>query len=178
MFSIEINDAEVTIALRRLAEHSDDMTPAMREIGEYLTDSTKRRFAKGISPDGKQWAPNTQTTLDVLLHRRKGGTSRRRGEDVGIGGSIGNKKPLIGESKRLGTEIHYRATSAGVTVGSSLVYSAVQQLGAKKGAFGKTKRGASIPWGNIPARPYLGFSDEDRINIMDIIAEHMDEVLP
>jgi len=49
----------------------------------------------------------------------------------------------------------------------------VQQFGAKKGQFGKTRRGAPIPWGNIPARPFLGVSVSDRSDILAILAEHL-----
>jgi len=28
-----------------------------------------------------------------------------------------------------------------------------------------------IPWGDIPARPFLGLSDEDRSGILDIVSE-------
>jgi len=62
-------------------------------------------------------------------------------------------------------------------VGSVLEYAAVQQFGAKKGAFGRTRRGAPIPWGDIPPRPFLGLSDADRRSILDLIAEHLDEGL-
>jgi phage gpG-like protein len=40
-------------------------------------------------------------------------------------------------------------------VGASKVYAAVHQFGQKKGASGRTRRGAPIPWGDIPPRPYL-----------------------
>jgi len=49
----------------------------------------------------------------------------------------------------------------------------VQHFGASQGAFGKTKRGAPIPWGNIPGRPYLGFSDEDRSVILQTIEKYL-----
>ena len=41
-------------------------------------------------------------------------------------------------------------------VGSTVEYSAVQQFGAKKGSLGP-----NAPWGNIPARPFLGISAAD-----------------
>ena len=39
------------------------------------------------------------------------------------------------------------------------------QFGAKHRAYGKTKRGAPISWGDIPTRPFLGVSDADKKTI-------------
>ena len=85
----------------------------------------------------------------------------------------GAKKPLIGETRRLSTEISYQIAADGVEVGSSMQYAAVQHFGAKKGEFGRTRRGAPIPWGDIPPRPFLGISEVDRAAILDIIADHL-----
>ena len=56
------------------------------------------------------------------------------------------------------------------------------QFGATAGEFGahigKDKLGRdhihSIPWGNIPARPFIGLSDEDQTNIAAEIAEWLE----
>jgi phage gpG-like protein len=61
----------------------------------------------------------------------------------------------------------------GVEVGSSLEYAAVQQFGARQGQLGRTRRGAPIPWGDIPPRPFLGLSAADRQEILGILAEHL-----
>ena len=60
-----------------------------------------------------------------------------------------------------------------MAVGSSLEYAAVQQFGARRGEFGRTRRGAPIPWGDIPARPFLGVSRVDRVEILDILAGYL-----
>jgi hypothetical protein len=36
---------------------------------------------------------------------------------------------------------------------------------ASKGAFGFNSKGRPIPWGDIPARPFIGFSSEDELMI-------------
>ncbi|WP_409934431.1 phage virion morphogenesis protein [Tepidimonas sp.] len=43
------------------------------------------------------------------------------------------------------------------------------------GTFGATKRGGKIPWGDVPARPFMGISDDDRSAILDIIRKHLAE---
>ncbi|MEW6427320.1 MAG: phage virion morphogenesis protein [Thermodesulfobacteriota bacterium] len=187
MIDIKINDREILDNLHRLAGLMRDMRPVMTDIGEYMIEATKRRFAEGKGPDGRRWAGNRPVTLQEYLRRKGGATVVRKGEKfqnpyLKKDGSLNkrgatqlaNKRVLVGESKRLGNEIHYRADGRSIVVGSSLIYSATQQFGARRGAFGRTKRGAPIPWGDIPARPFLGVSDDDRRNILDIIEEHLE----
>ena len=39
---------------------------------------------------------------------------------------------------------------------------------------GKTRRGAPIPWGDIPARPFVGLSSEDKEAVLETIAEALE----
>jgi phage virion morphogenesis protein len=154
MITIEIDDAQVRAVLDKLARRAANPRPALLEIGEELRESTLKRFASSTAPDGRPWAPNRPTTL-----------ARWRG---------GAKQPLIGAGKALSTQISYTVTGNTLTVGSPMVYAAVQQFGAKRGAFGSNRRGAPLPWGDIPARPFLGLSADDRKIIERIIRDHLD----
>ncbi|GAB4481864.1 MAG: phage virion morphogenesis protein [Burkholderiaceae bacterium] len=172
MIRIDIDDRAVLRVLSDLLRRVSDPAPALRDIGEYLVASTRRRFGAGLAPDGTPWAPNSPVT--IMRHLGKyGGSFRRRGGGLTKKGAAraAAKRPLIGETRRLSSEIAYRLIPRGVEVGSSLVYSAVQQLGARRGQFGRTRRGAPIPWGDIPARPFLGISTQDRDRIIAIIAD-------
>ncbi len=161
--------------LTRLQRKLSDLTPAMRDIGEALSETTKQRFRSSTSPAGKPWAPNADSTLLRYLER-KGGLSKKR---TATGGrtltqkgarALGSKKPLV-DSKTLGTTIFYQAGRHRVEIASPMEYAAVQQFGARKGAFGRTSRGAPIPWGNIPARPFMGISRPDRATVLAIVSE-------
>ena len=55
--TVTFDDAEVRRALRRLIAAGRDMTPAMRDIGEHLLNTTRERFVDQKAPDGKPWAP-------------------------------------------------------------------------------------------------------------------------
>lgn len=126
---------------------------AMRRIGEQLVVSTKRRFNIEMSPRDGKWARNSLVTI-----ARKG-----------------HSKPLKGKTNALRDSIRYELQGSGkaVSVGSPLVYAAVQQFGARKGQFGTMRNGAPIPWGDIPARPFLGRSDADQQMIFDEIRRHL-----
>lgn len=156
MITIELAEREVLDYLQQLQRHADDMTPALQEIGEYMIQSTRERFGTGTAPDGTPWVENSPLTL-----------SRKKGT-----------QPLIGETKRLSTEFSYFIGNNELTFGSPLEYAAVQQFGAEQGKFGRGKyesREGSfpIPWGDIPARPFIGISDQDQMEILDIIQGYL-----
>ena len=142
MITIEINDAAVNAALDATTRVLTDMTPLMQEIGEVLVVSTKRRFGQGVAPDGSKWAPKAPVTLAKSTDSR----------------------PLFGPSGMLSSQIFYEASADNVLVGSNRVYAAMMQFGGTKAKFAHL-------WGDIPARPFLGISDEDRDAVRDIVME-------
>lgn len=149
---IEFDLSPAEALLKEVASRVTDMTPVMADLGEVLIASTKRRFPDGVGPDGSAWAPNSEATL-----------ARKRGT-----------KPLIGETGMLSQQIFYEASPTGVSWGSNLIYAAVQQLGAGKGVFGTMANGSPIPLGDIPARPYLGVSEEDQVAIVTTLEDYID----
>ncbi len=156
MFAVEIKADTVTSGLTRLAAQMGDLTPVMEQIGEYMVMSTKERFKKGTSPEGAKWAPKSATTLARYGARKSNRVDTR---------------PLFGPSGMLSSQIFHEAGPDSLEVGSNLIYAAVQQFGAGKGQFGNMTNGSPIPWGNIPARPFLGISPEDETNILALIAD-------
>ena len=150
--TITLDDAEFSRWLQRTIGSISNPTDALKEIGEVLTQSTKDRFGTKIAPGGATWAANSPVTV-----ARKGHGSQLRGE-----------------SKMLGDTIHYQLDGAkAVMVGSNMPYAAVQQFGQPKGASGRTRRGAPIPWGDIPPRPFVGVSQEDEDRITEIMADYL-----
>jgi len=141
MITITINDKEAQAAVTRLAGRCANLRPAMRDLGEYMIEATRQRFVKGEAPDGSKWKSNSPATLRAQAYRKAGGTVLRRGEGARVpGGSLAGKKPGIGESKRLSTEIVARPGGNRVEISSGLEYAATFHHGAKKGAFGRMKR--------------------------------------
>ncbi len=151
MYTLEFNDSELK-ALDRLTAGLGDMTPAMQEIAEYMVVSTKDRFPKGISPEGQPWAAKSQTTLDAYA---------RRGDRL-------DTRPLFGPSGQLSQMIFAQAGPDSAEWGSPMIYSAAMQFGAAQHAFGP-----STPWGDIPARPFLGASEADKTVISEIVMEYV-----
>lgn len=189
MIKVEINDKEVRQALNRLIAAGGNLKPALAEIGEQLVVSTKRRFEDQKDPDGNPWAPNKESTLLEFLANKVGRSVTKPGEkfvnkyynqkrnkgklNTAGARALIAKKILTGESKTLATTINYRVTGGAVEIGSDREYAATQQFGAKKGSFGKTKKGRDIPWGDIPARPFLGLSAKDKQDVLAILNERL-----
>ncbi len=167
MITIQVNDRQVLDLLAELSRKCANLKPAMKEIGEDLMASTKARFATARAPDGTPWEANSPVTIDRYLgvfsgSYKKDGSLSKRGT-----ARTAAKKPLTGETKALQTTINYQLDgNSSVRIGSPMVYAAMQQ-------FGGTKAQWLHLWGDIPARPFLGASDADKTNILDIIGSYL-----
>lgn len=162
---IELTNRNGLDYLQAMIERGKNLRPVLAEIGEDMTESTKRRFTTAKAPDGTPWAPNSATTLarySDLFARKKDGTLSKK-----AAAKIAGKKPLTGETRALATTINYQITGDNaVGIGSPMVYAAMQNFGGTKSDFPHL-------WGNIPARPFLGASEADKTNIADLVRSYM-----
>ena len=136
-----------------------------KDMGEYLVTSSKDRFKNSTAPDGSKWQANSQTTYMNILgngHTKKDGTLSKKGIN-----RVMSKRPLV-LSGLLRDQIHYQISGDLLLVGSSMIYAATQHFGAKKGSFGK-----GAPWGDIPAREFLGISVADEAELTNIVEDHI-----
>lgn len=162
-----LDDSEVRTALGKMQQAGSDLRPALREIGEYLDLSTRQRFDNERDPDGNRWEPLSDTTLRNAMLRgvSRSKSSKRRslrarggGTKRGAVGALANKRILV-VSGMLRDTLRYQLDSHGLRFGTDLIYGAPHQ-------FGYPKKG-------IPARPFLGFSAEDKIEIIAILRGHL-----
>lgn len=138
---IRLIDDHARTSLERLSAALGNLTPLMSDIGEDLLISTRQRFVDEKAPDGTSWAPLSETTKK----RKKKNADKILTQDGYLSGSLVTQP-----------SVDY------VDVGSAMIYASTHQYGAEKGEFGETSKGQPIPFGDIPAREYLGLSDEDR----------------
>ena len=165
---IEVRDEQVRLFLAELAKRFANLTPLMRNIGEIVVERAMQSFAAGTSPAGVPWKPSHRAV-------RQGG------------------KTLV-DSTILSNSIHEFPGPTSVRVGTPVQYAGTHQFGAKRGSFGvvtvmvreylrKSKLGKSVtvrkhsrqiplPWGNIPARPFLGVAPQDWNDIHDAVLEY------
>lgn len=167
MITIEIDNASVVAAFNRLIALGESPRPALKAIGEKVTEFTKTRFEQSADPYGVPWTPNSDTTLRKLLHgsgknfTKKGALSARGTK------TLAGKKPLIGESKSLSSQFHAKVLGDSVTVSSSMVYAAMQQFGGTRSEFPHL-------WGDIPARPFFPNAEQ---GLPDGLSQEIAEIL-
>ncbi|MEQ1890095.1 MAG: phage virion morphogenesis protein [Alphaproteobacteria bacterium] len=150
----ELDARPVQAALNALVKAGEDLAPLMDLIGNYLGTGTRHRFETGAAPDGTAWK-----------------TSRRALEEGG--------KTLVDKGHLRGSITH-RAGRDFVEVGSNLIYAAVQQFGATIRAKAGGKLIFRVGGGyramdevTIPARPWLGLSAADPVEITEIVNAYL-----
>lgn len=167
MIETSVNTQGVLSVLGGLMRRMDYMQPALAEIGEDMTESMKRHFVDAKAPDSTAWAPNSDVTVAIYLglfkdSYKKDGALSKRGA-----ARQASKKPGTGETKALQTTINYQLVGNDtVSIGSPMVYAAMFNYGGTREAFPHL-------WGDIPARPFAGFSAADRANIVDIVQSYI-----
>lgn len=149
MLDVTVDLSQVGKALEELHRRLGDLTTPFNDIAEYLHQSTDDRFKQKVAPDGSPWAPLSAVTL-----ARKKGTG------------------ILREKGTLQDTLRHQVTSTELAFGTDRPYGAVHQFGQKKGASGSSK-GRAIPWGDIPARPYLGLSSDDETEVVHIIHDYL-----
>lgn len=167
--SIELDIAPVIAMLDRLltATGPGGLEPALREIGEDLTEATKQRFNTGTAPDGSRWAPNAEATFVSYLERSS--SNFRKDGRIGAKGSARamNKKPLV-DSGLLQDTIRYQVEGDDLFVGTNR-FAGEWDGGAAVHQFGSRN-------GKIPARPFLGADDDDIAGMLDVIERYLSGV--
>lgn len=152
-FTVTIDDREVRAALDRLVARLAHMAPVMEDVGRALGHLTEEAF----QAQGPGWAALRPATV------------KRRGSAA----------PILQVDGLLAGSITHGGDQGKAWVGASRVYAAAQQFGMPKGYAGKTRRGAPIPWGNIPPRPYIPIKDGDwtppaKEKILDILSRALE----
>ena len=156
---IQVSDREVREALNRLREAGADMTPAMRDIAAAMESAAQSAFQHQRSPDGEKWP-------DVSEHTKARRRKRRKwpGRILHISG-------------RLAASISSSYDADSAIAGTNVIYAPTHQFGADRGEFGATKAGRPIPFGDIPARAFFGYSDDLHDEVLDVLAEHLNNAI-
>ena len=157
--NIELDDTHARDTFNRLLQAGTAMQPLMRNIGETLLNSTRERFKDEESPDGATWEPLSAITKKI---KKK------------------NQDKVLTQDGHLAGQLTYRANPNYVEIGSTRIYASVHQFGATI----KPKNGAALVFGpeggkiyarsvTIPARPFLGLSNQDREDILHEVRDHL-----
>ena len=144
---IIIDSQAAEASLAQLAERAADTTPLMRKIAGHLRDVAEESFATETAPDGTVWAK--LSPLTVALRQRRGHWP----------GSI------LQVSGKLSASVTTDYGNGWAVIGSNRPYARIQHKGGQAGRGHKA---------HIPARPFLGVSDEAEEAIIDDVAAFFD----
>lgn len=151
MVSIKINsdDKDVSRTLEAAKKKLIDMSPEMREIGQYMASQTQLRFNTMTAPNGRKWKPLKPSYLK-WKKRHYPETAEK----------ILQMTKALRRSLSFGYGISYGKLS--VTVASSVPYFITHQLGLKVKIFGKY-------YYTFPKREMVGVNKKDIKNIENVI---------
>lgn len=146
--------------LQKLAAVTDNNVRGqiMDDFGSYMVSEIDRRFETETGPDGEPWEKSYRA-------REEGGQTL---SDSGI-------------LRQSITHIH---SADKLEVGSAMVYARIHQEGgvikpknAKKLSFRVGGHFIQTDQVEMPSRPYLGFTDDDEAELVNIIHDHWQEAL-
>ena len=69
--------------------------------------------------------------------------------------------------------INAKSNLTQAVAGTNKKYAPTVNYGAKKGQYGRTSRNTPIPWGEIPARRFVGFSASQKNTYKKWIKKHL-----
>lgn len=160
MYSIQL-EGDTQRMLRKIRSFSEiDKKGINAALAEGVRESTLERFKTSKGPDGRRWKYSIRAM-------REGG------------------KTLV-QSAQLRNSIHARSDATGFAVGTNIKYAATHQFG-EPGRTIRARRKKALRFkvnGNwvtkkqvtvsIPARPFLGLSDEDMEEMKGTVEDFID----
>lgn len=129
-----------------IAKRVENLRPLMKNIAGIFSYSTEENFKKEGRPD--KWLALAESTKKQRTKKRKW-----PGQILQVEG-------------KLAASINTYYDNDSAIIGSNLEYAAIHQLGGQAG------RNKSV---EIPARPYLGITDEEQQEIIDLIVKYIEK---
>lgn len=189
MIELEFRDEQIRALLNAIIRKTGDASEAFEGIGDEMLLSIEKNFAAGgrySSPEdiiggSKKWRPLSETTLAI---------KRRQGKPI-------PPQILVVSQGGLAASINKKVSKDHVEVYASKEYAAMQQFGAKKGQFGVQevlfaahsryiagkkrpvkahKRKVKVPFGNVPARPFMTLHPESIDIIIGMLGDYITEI--
>lgn len=177
---VELNSQAAQDAINQYVQVLGDPKPLFGDIGEYLAIAHRQRFDSQTSPDGTPWAALSPRYLRV----------KKR-----------NKNKILVLDDNLNKSLAPQVSDTELLFGTNLKYAAIHQFGGERDVSAKMKslyfkRNKDGTVGNkfvkkqksdfaqdvqvgaykirMPARPFLGTSEDDNVEILNIVINHLE----
>jgi phage virion morphogenesis protein len=148
-FAVRVENQGVLQVLQRLSSRLDDLTPFMEEVSGVLAFGVEEAFRLEQDPvSGAAWEELADATV-----AQRSADGHWPGKMLQVTGQL-----AASFSTDFGPDF--------AMVGTNLEYAAIHQFGGKAG------RNRSV---DIPARPYLGLSDDSAAEILVIAERYLAE---
>lgn len=141
---IKIDNKQIESKLLDLAQKSENLRPLMKNIAGIFAYSTEENFKE----EGR---PKWQNLKDSTIKQR---TKKKQWPGM-----------ILQVTGQLASSVNTYYDDDSAVIGSNLAYAAIHQLGGQAG------RNKSV---EIPTRPYLKLSDDDMVEIITSIRNHLD----
>ncbi|MHA3079543.1 phage virion morphogenesis protein [Acinetobacter sp. ANC 5502] len=130
MTVIQINDQNLITRLNKVARAMRDPT----RLGHAIANSLLTVVEDNFDSEGRPaWAGLRPVTLARRINMGK----------------------VLEQSGQLRRSISTHVAKDSVEIGTNDPKAPTHQFGARQGQYGKSSRNTSLPWGTIPARPFL-----------------------
>jgi phage virion morphogenesis protein len=175
---IKIDDRELQTVLAKIVQRGTNKGNGLRTIGAIARESIRYNFRSGGRPN--KWQASKRAD------GKRGQTLRKSGRLMNsISSTVADDRVIVGTNVIYAATHNYGAKKASfgtvvarIPAHSRKNTSANIKSGRKKTASGVSfvrahTRKMSVPWGDIPARPFMLLQQEDILSIESAIANHM-----
>lgn len=168
---IEFDDGGVRAALDALIKKGTNLQPLMADIAETLVKSTQKRFATGTAPDGVPWPALKDGSGRTPLV--DSGTMR----DQIFPDHGADYAEVVASAKQ--ARWHQFGTDPYVILpknAKALAFGGAVSIiaGPRKGQAGKGTVVSKVNHPGLPARPFMGISEEDVRQILALAQAYLD----
>lgn len=178
--TLEFDAVAALAVVNEAAAALADPAPMLRDIGEYLMIAHDQRFASQASPDGTPW----QALSPAYLKRKK----KNRDKILVLDGflqntlryQVSNNELLFGTNRIYGAMMHFGGSIDVAARSQQAYFRQDGKTGDVGNQFVSKRKSNFAQWVTIgaytiqiPARPWLGISDDDNYAIAGIATRYL-----
>lgn len=190
MIEISIQTDQLEATLRRILDAVANASPVMGQISHIMWDAVEENFRQEGRPHWLGLAPSTlQARVGNELEKKRG-IHKTGAWSLKVGQRVARSVKILQASGRLASSIIPSNDSTSATVGTNVIYAAIQNFGGETkphvivprnaralrfgGIFAKR---VNHPGSKIPARPFLTITDGDGVAIEEAMVNYLRSVV-
>jgi len=141
---VRVDEGGLRARLSNLLLSDVERIKMLDQVGEASVREVKQHFINQKSPEGVPWKPSKRALADP-------------------------SRPTLLHTLKLLNSITYVNFGGQVEIGTPDIRAGTLNFGARRGQYGAMRNGTPIPFGNIPARKFIGVSPKNVAQVRDIV---------